>query len=75
MIRFIGLLYNYNHLLQLSVNLQPNPSPLTAEASVHSASRFTTAYKVSHIATDGQSVTGARHQDLSYGLVFLRRPL
>jgi hypothetical protein len=47
--------------ITITINLQLNPSSLTAEASLHSASRSATDYKQvkvsrSHIATDDQSV-------------------
>jgi hypothetical protein len=37
--------YNYNQLEELTINLQPNPSSLTAKVSLHSASRSTTDCK------------------------------
>jgi hypothetical protein len=50
---------NHNQLQEFTVNLQPNPSSLTAEDSLHSRSRSTTDFcqSRSHVTTGSQSAS------------------
>jgi hypothetical protein len=70
---------NHNQLLELTIDLQPNPSSWTAEDSPHSRSRSTTDFCQSrhHVTTGGQSASLSWWQCISgaYDKIFIVRQL